>query len=327
MKKVVAIIITTIVVICVIAGTMFYNGIGSRKDRLYALGYSNEEVEKFINEHGTSEFAKKAEDKLLKSIEKKEQVLLDEIGVPAEFVNGRDSLSKVEYNDYLDEYIETTRQMYLENINNMDAELVALRLSDEDDYSSMNLVEQFDAKNKKVVARRNEINGQYNSLVQGLYDIGVRETEVQSYLTGDIFADIETLNNKTEYFKSFAGMLGSSGTSYASGAMDLFNALNAHRVSKGLAPFVYRGDQQSCVDMETVAYAQNKNPHNWLCKSLTSEGSSLASSSSDYIGIAANFLTTHDSHEADVINPRYVGAACSVVNKDRMNYMICGYFQ
>lgn len=313
--------------ISLLTGVFYYNKVlDEHRQAIVELGYTTGEIDSFIDQYGLMEYRDIISSNLERAIEEKQNVVVNYIGLPVEEA-AQGELTDVEYNLYLDQFINENTMRINGEIADYDAKLAALAAPDENVYEGATLSHIALAKNDLYIARNEEVNAQFDKLVTDLREVGLRESDLQTFISGDVMTDIGVLNEKLDYYKKFGAGIGAGGTSYASGSKELFDILNAHRISKGLPAFTYRSDQQACVDMETVAYAQNKNPHNWLCKSLTSEGSSLASSSSDYIGIAGRFLTTHASHEADVINPRYTGSVCSVVNKGSMNYMVCGYFQ
>ncbi len=327
MKNILLKIFFILLSLSLISGVYYYNMVlDEHRQEIVELGYSKAEIDSFIDQYGIMEYRDIISSNLERAIADKQAVVVEEVGLPVEEAAQGD-LTDVEYNLYLDQFIAENTNKFNEQIADYDSKLTSLAAPDETVYEGQTLSQIAAAKGELYNARNEEITGQFNQLVTDLRDVGLRESDLQSFISGDVMVDIGVLSEKLEYYENFGAGIGAGGTSYASGSKELFDILSAHRVSKGLPAFTYRSDQQACVDMETVAYAQNKNPHNWLCKTLTSEGSSLASSSSDYIGIAGNFLTSHDSHEADVINPRYTGCVCSVVNKDSMNYMVCGYFQ
>ncbi|MFV0425397.1 MAG: hypothetical protein ACK5K7_07585 [Bacilli bacterium] len=320
-------IIISIVTICLISGGSFFFHFSSMKNNISALGYSDTEVDKFIDEHGVFNAYKEVETALNDEIETKEDTLNNEIGVSPDLITDKDDMTRVEYSTTLDDFIVENTELYSASIQEIDAEITKYPTEEKIDTADLTLYDEFTLKTEFLSKLETEFSNKLEEHKTALLDYGMRESELEGLLTGDVLADLEALGNKLAYYKEYQALVSTSGNSYASGAMDLFNILNNHRISKGLAPFTYNSEQQGCVDIEANSYANNKNPHNWLCKSLTSEGASLASVSSDYIQIAGNFLTTHASHEADVINPNYTSAACSAVQRDGMVYMICGYFQ
>lgn len=320
-------IIISIVTICLISGGSFFFHFSSMKNNISALGYSDTEVDKFIDEHGVFNAYKEVETALNDEIETKEDTLNNEIGVSPDLITDKDDMTRVEYSTALDDFIVENTELYSASIQEIDAEITKYPTEEKIDTADLTLYDEFTLKTEFLSQLETEFSNKLEEHKTALLDYGMRESELEGLLTGDVLADLEALGNKLAYYKEYQALVSTSGNSYASGAMDLFNILNNHRISKGLAPFTYNSEQQGCVDIEANSYANNKNPHNWLCKSLTSEGASLASVSSDYIQIAGNFLTTHASHEADVINPNYTSAACSAVQRDGMVYMICGYFQ
>lgn len=316
-----------LVVICVTVVSAFSFYSTGAKNQIYALGYSEAETEKFIAQYGVFEASEKVEKELNAEIAAKEAILSEEIGISPTLMNNYESLTRVEYNNELDTYIEYTRTLYTEAIATADATLAGYAVVEEFAVEGLTLHSQLSLRNVKIIETETNLITKISEHKAALLDYGMRQSDVDSLVTGDLVKDVETLDEKVTYYKNFNALVSTSGNSYAAGSMDLFNILNNHRVSKGLAPFTYNADQQACVDIEANSYANNKNPHNWLCKTLTSEGASLAGVNSDYIQIAGNFLTSHASHEADVINPRYTSAACSAVQRDGMVYMICGYFK
>lgn len=315
------------VILCVTVVSVFSIYSSGAKSQIYALGYSEKEVEKFIAEYGVFEASEKVENELNAEITAKEDKLATEIGVSPTLINNYDSLTRVEYNNELDSFIEYNTTIYTTAIAEADQKLANYAVVSEFETEGVSLYTQLSNRNKLIYETEINFEVQIEEKKAALVDYGMRSSEVDALITGDYLKDLEALNSKVTYYENFNAMVSTSGNSYASGSMDLFNILNNHRVSKGLPAFRYNAEQQSCVDVEANSYANNKNPHNWLCKTLTSEGASLASSSSNYIQIAGNFLTTHGSHEADVVNPNYTSAACSAVERDGMVYMICGYFR
>ncbi len=323
MKKLIIVAIS----LCVLFFGSFFMYTSSARNAIYALGYDENETEKLIEEYGTIGASEKVKDKLNKEIEKKEEVLVEEVGIEPTLMTVSEELSKVEYNEALDTFIDEVTVLYEEKIKEVEENLSKYPVEEELDVEGVSLHQELTMKQKLLF----DTEGMYVDKVEGykaaLRDFGVRESELEGLLSGDLVADSILLEEKVGYYEAYNALVSTSGNSYAAGAMDLLAILNNHRVSKGLEPFRYNAEQQGCVDIEANSYANNKNPHNWLCKTLTSEGSSLASINSDYIGIAGHFLTTHGSHEADVVNPNYTSAACSAVARDNMVYMICGYFR
>lgn len=323
MKKAIIILLT----VCVLFAGSFFMYTSSTKNAIYALGYSEEEAEKLIEKYGTLNAPEKVEDKLNEEIKEKETTLTTEVGVDPSLMTDADKLSKVEYSQALDIFIDETTVLYEEKIKEVEEGLSKYPVEEDLNNEGLSLHQELSMKQKVLYSTEGNFRQLVEDRKRALLDFGLREADLLNMLSGDLVADAILLGEKVEYYESYNALVSTSGNSYAGGAMDLLAILNAHRVSKGLAPFRYNAEQQGCVDIEANSYANNKNPHNWLCKTLTSEGASLAGVNSDYIGIAGNFLTTHGSHEADVINPNYTSAACSAVAKDGMVYMICGYFQ
>ncbi len=321
MKK---ILIILLIIIIIIAAS-FYGFTKYNENKLLALGYTKDEIDQLVDEHGYN-LVETVENNLETEIKDKELVVTTEIGMPLEFLEGYDTLSRVKYNVALDSYIEEHTVKYNEYIEEINEELLALQI-EEDAVEDLSLHDTLLAKDAILRKHIENYNNELQNKQDTLLNMGVSLEEVSSYLTGDILVDINKLNERVEYYTNFSQLVGSYGNTFASGGMDLFNILNNHRVASGFSPWTYNHDQQSCVDIEANSYATNKNPHNWLCKTLTSEGASLANINSDYVGIAGHFLTTDPSHEADVINPNYTSAACSIVTNGNMNYMICGYFR
>ncbi len=298
------------------------------EDQIRALGFDKNETIDIVEEHGPFNAYDVVKSELEKEVEEKEFIFTNEIGESLDVVGNKDKLTLVEYSELLDVKTEELRVFYETEIELVTSSLVVYPLVDEDiiDYAEFTLADEFTSKMELLTKYESTYNDKLESLKASLRDYGVRQAEIDSLITDDIFSSIDALEEKESYMKEYNALVSTSGNTYAAGAMDLFNRLNDHRVSKGLPAFRYNAEGQSCVDVEANSYANNKNPHNWLCKSLTSEGASLASVNSDYIKIAGDFLTTHGSHERDVVMPEYVSAACSAVERDGMVYMICGYF-
>ena len=107
-------------------------------------------------------------------------------------------------------------------------------------------------------------------------------------------------------------------------AMQMFKETNDYRKSLGLKPYKYNYNKQACVFKEATAYANNKNPHNWLCP-CANENASLASVNSDYVAIAMKFFKSDPPHEA-VLSGNYDSVAIAFVEKGGMVYMIMDVF-
>ncbi len=325
-KKAIKIAIGALALSMIFAGS-FYAYASNTSKTINALGYSDEETEQFIEEHGIFNAYENVEKALEDEIKQKEELLITTVGVSPELIENYNTLTRVEYSNALDVFTESTKLMYEENIAEVEKKLSVFTFEEETSVENLSLSDIYNIKHSLLVETEDEYNEKINEHKQSLLDYGMRESELESLLNGSLVEILKALGDKVAYYKEYNALVSTSGNSYASGSMDLFNRLNEHRVSKGLAPFEYNAAQQGCVDIEANSYANNKNPHNWLCKTLTSEGASLASVNSDYIKIAGDFLTSHGSHEADVTNPRYTSAACSAVARDGMVYMICGYFK
>lgn len=318
-------IIGLLIAITVIT-TSFFAYSTSSKVKIIALGYDEKEADKLIEKHGIITASSVVEEELNNDIEENEKILKEQVGVSPTLIENYSNMSKLNYRENLENFINSTTDLYTEEIVKIEEALTLYPVAEELVNDNKSLYQQYTDRIKLLSKYESEFLPKIEEQKQALREYGMRETEIESMISGNIVSDLEALNSKVDYYKQFSALLSTSGNSYAPGSMDLFNMLNAHRVSKGLQPFEYNAAQQGCVDIEANSYANNKNPHNWLCKTLVSEGSSLASSSSNYIQIAGNFLTTHASHEADVINPNFSSAACSAVQKENMVYMICGYF-
>lgn len=327
-KRVIYKISVGITVISLAIITMFYGFKYNNEEKLSGLGYTEDQVEEIIEEHGILDGYSHIEKKLKDEIKEKESIFTNQVGDELSTVKNSKDMTLVKYSNMLDDKITERTEFYNTEISTLNKSLESYILSEEDiiDYTDYTLAAEYNKKVELINKYKTYYEEKVTELKQALLDSGVSEWEVNSLITGDNVSDVAILEAKKVYIDEYNSLVSTSGNSYAPGAMDLFNRLNAHRTSKGLAPFRYNAEGQSCVDIEANSYANNKNPHNWLCKELTSEGSSLASSSSDYIKIAGDFLTSHDSHERDVIAPEYVSAACSAVQRDNMVYMICGYF-
>ncbi len=314
-----------------IAVTMFlFYGIFAyyTEGQIRALGYSINETSQIIDEHGTLSAYNITKEELELSIAEKEAHFTDVVGDSLDTIVGKEGLSLVEYDQLLDIKIETRTSFYTIEIANLTTTLDGYPIEEEDviDYTGYTLAAEYSKKTELATKYTTYFDDKLAGLRTSLIDLGLRESEVDALVTGDVHADIATLEGRVTYMEEYNALVSTSGNNYAAGAMDLFNRLSDHRVANGLPPFRYNAEGQSCVDIEANSYANNQNPHNWLCKDLTSEGSSLSSVNSDYITIAGDFLTSHDSHERDVLMPEYVSAACSAVESDGMVYMICGYF-
>ncbi|MEG0283814.1 MAG: hypothetical protein RR543_02280 [Erysipelotrichales bacterium] len=108
-------------------------------------------------------------------------------------------------------------------------------------------------------------------------------------------------------------------------AMRMFKETNEYRKSKGLKPYTYNYQMQSCVLREAKAYASNKNPHNWLCKAAANENAGVASINSDYVKLAMDFFKSDPPHEA-VLSGNYNSVAISFVERNGTVYMIMDVF-
>lgn len=306
----------------------FYIGIKlSNENKLLELGYSEQEVEAFSNEMDLFTGVSTIESQLFDEIAKQENIIVNEIGIELIEIQKEEELTKVAYLSHLKESIVILNEEYDALSAELDLELEGHGLIFDIDTSEMSKKAVVDAKQEHIDAFLAELAAQLEGAKARLVELGRSNEEIDSYLTGDTIQDIARLNDRISYYEEYNSLLSTYGNSEAEGAMRLLGILNAKRVEVGLQPYEYREDQQACVDMEANSYANNKNPHNWLCKTLVSEGASLASVNSDYIGIAGNFLTTHGSHLAGVTNPEWTGAACSAIRRDKMVYMICGYFR
>lgn len=318
-------IISAIAAVAVLT-SMFFVYTTSSKSRIVALGYDVVQAEKYIEKYGILTAAGKVEDELESNIEKQEKLLKDEVGISPTLIENYDTLSRVKYNERLQTFVESSKKLYSDEITKIEDALKVYPLENEFNNKGKSLYQQYTERVKLLSKFEGEYLPKVEEQKQILRNYGMRDTEINSLISGNIVSDLETLLAKVDYYNQFSALLSTSGNTYAPGAMDLLAILNSHRTSRGLQPFAYNSAQQGCVDIEANSYANNKNPHNWLCKTLVSEGASLASVSSNYVSIAGNFLTTNPSHEADVINPNFSSAACSAVQKGNMVYMICGYF-
>ncbi|MFV0498809.1 MAG: hypothetical protein ACK5NF_02090 [Bacilli bacterium] len=313
--------------ICVVTSSSFVIHSYSTKKQIMALGYNEKETTKFVSKHGIFNVNSKVVSKLENEIASKEKILSSEIGVSHTLIQNYDQLTKVEYNKALDSFIDNTTSLYKDSIKEVDKKILSLKIDEKVDTKNTTLYEELSIKNNLVNDLESEYLIKISELKKKLNNYVMRDSEIELISNNNVIDTYNILTKKYEYFKEYHELYDNSKNSIASGSMDLFNILNKHRIANGLNPFKYNSSQQSCVDTEANSYANNKNPHNWLCKSLTSEGASLAGINSNYIQIAGNFLTTNASHEADVINPNYTSAACSAVSRDGMVYMICGYFR
>ncbi len=298
------------------------------ENQIKALGYDKEEAAKIVETHGTFNAYGIVKQELETKISDKEEIFTNEIGDLLDSLN-KDELTLVEYNELLSSKIDERRAYYGKEIESLTSKLSSLNIKEEDnlDYTDYTLADEYTSKLGLVKKYESMYDEKIKTLKKSLTDYGVRQSEIDALISEDVLTTIKALEKKVNYMKSYTALVSTSGNKYAPGSMDLFKRISDHRVANGLPPFRYNAEGQSCVDVEANSYANNKNPHNWLCKSLTSEGASLASSKSDYIKIAGDFLTSHGSHERNVLTPKYVSAACSAVERDGMVYMICGYFK
>ncbi len=105
---------------------------------------------------------------------------------------------------------------------------------------------------------------------------------------------------------------------------NIFNAINDYRSSLGLTPYTYNSGMQSCVDNESIAYANTQNPHNWVC-SVANENASIAPVGSDIVSISMGFFISDPPHEV-VLSGNYTSAAVSIYESGGMSYIIVGVF-
>ncbi|MDR3215629.1 MAG: hypothetical protein LBT75_05110 [Bacilli bacterium] len=176
---------------------------------------------------------------------------------------------------------------------------------------------------KKLITNKyKELTTKYQNY---LLSIGYSQSEINKYKSKDSSKTIKALNElyllEKENEKKFQGF---SNNLLKEQAMKMYHQINVYRQAKGLKPYTYNNQKQTCVFKEARAYARNKNPHNWACP-CANENASLASVNSNYVNIAMNFFKNDPPHER-VISGNYKSTAIAFVETNGMVYMIVDVF-
>ncbi len=318
MKKILIFIITLfIITVCVIYSYNSYIVSGLKK-----LGYDEEEISlikkknKIISINGY-------EITLQEKIENTIDEIKNEIGLEAEF-NSDAKLVLIEKE--LTQKLKELHKEFDAKIAKIDEEFELYNFETIPYDETISKNSHIEILEKQLSENKQALESKVAALEKELLNIGAREEVLDDIRSDNLITHIENLEKKIVYYDNYFGSIPTKKMNFASGREKMLAGLNDYRKSLGLPLLSYNYDKQSCIDKEALAYANNRNPHNWVCD-VDNEGSSLAPITSDYVQIALNFYTTHGSHRETVITPSYRSIAVSLVEYNGMVYMVVGYWR
>lgn len=318
MKKISKRTIILVVVLIALVSFGFVRYYQIQVHSLQSLGYTQEESKKMVNPLSIYHIVTNTKDDLLVQLDdvKKE---LNELGINEDAEKGEMPLvgQVKELKSLRDEKIK-----FLKNeISTLEKEAKILNISYEKEGKSLyNQYSQLTLEVNKKIKKENKKN------ITFLEENGYSKNEINKLKTKDNFKTYENILkavNKEKKIKKENN--GFASAAIKNEAMRMFKETNQYRKSKGLAPYKYNYNQQACVFLEANGYANNGNPHNWLCKAAANENAGLANVNSDYVGSAMTFFKNDPPHEA-VLSGNYRSVAIAFVERNGMMYMIMDVF-
>lgn len=318
MKKISKRTIILVVVLIALVSFGFVRYYQIQVHSLQSLGYTKEESKKMVNPLSIYHIVTNTKDDLLVQLDdvKKE---LNELGINEDAEKGEMPLvgQVKELKSLRDEKIK-----FLNNeISTLEKEAKILNISYEKEGKSLyNQYSQLTLEVNKKIKKENKKN------ITFLEENGYSKNEINKLKTKDNFKTYENILkavNKEKKIKKENN--GFASAAIKNEAMRMFKETNQYRKSKGLAPYKYNYNQQACVFLEANGYANNGNPHNWLCKAAANENAGLANVNSDYVGSAMTFFKNDPPHEA-VLSGNYRSVAIAFVERNGMMYMIMDVF-
>lgn len=285
------------------------------KRQLVELGYTQEDAQELVKYTNLHIVAKEKELHLQEEKTKYMTLLETEIGTTYEGVDNVETLTMVEQVSHLADYVDNKRTSYTSSIDQAIALLAQFEVNLELD-ESLNLVQKQALLTESVATIVEELKYQANKL-------GATESDISELITDDPLQTAIMLDNEIASLNEKRATQGYYFDRVA--AMEMFNQVNAYRASQGLALYTYNHAQQSCVDLEAVAYSSNNNPHNWACTTVANENAGISSVNSDYVKIAMNFFISDPPHHAVLVG-NHQSAAVSIVIKNGVAYMILDVF-
>lgn len=318
MKKISKRTIILVVVLIALVSFGFVRYYQIQVHSLQRLGYTQEESKKMVNPLSIYHIVTNTKDDLLVQLDdvKKE---LNELGINEDAEKGEMPLvgQVKELKSLRDEKIK-----FLNNeISTLEKEAKILNISYEKEGKSLyNQYSQLTLEVNKKIKKENKKN------ITFLEENGYSKNEINKLKTKDNFKTYENILkavNKEKKIKKENN--GFASAAIKNEAMRMFKETNQYRKSKGLAPYKYNYNQQACVFLEANGYANNGNPHNWLCKAAANENAGLANVNSDYVGSAMTFFKNDPPHEA-VLSGNYRSVAIAFVERNGMMYMIMDVF-
>lgn len=308
-----------LIVVLSLLGYFLYHSIQVKS--LTKLGYSDQDASGMVKVTTIYNIVSDHRDMLHDNIDNHSNEL-DKLGVPKTKVDSiLDQETKlVSKEKALSEFMTSQKTSLETKLTTLKKQADALKI----DYSlkDKKINEQVDYLDKLVTTKVNKDTKKYETF---LLDNGYTSSQIDKLTNKSNYQNM--LNLKKSYrseLKKQEANQGFQTQELKNEAMRMFRLTNEYRRSLGLKPYEYNYAKQSCVFKEAKAYANNKNPHNWLCP-CANENASLANINSDYVGIAMHFFKNDPPHEA-VLSGNYNSVAIAFVEKDGMVYMIMDVF-
>lgn len=308
-------LLISLIVIIGLLGYFLYYSI--QVNSLTKLGYTKQQAHEMVKLTTIYNIVTNSKEELSHDINQHIKTL-DNLGVTEVKVNNLISEADklVEKENVLDEYAS-------EHKEKMDKDFSVLKKQ----ADIFNI--KYDLKNKTLYQQVTYLDKLVSKKIDGFIEFlkvnGFSTKEIKA-LTKESEVENATKLQKvvTAQKKELEKNLGFQSDELKNQAMRMFKLTNDYRKSLGLKPYVYNYQKQSCVFKEARAYADNNNPHNWVCPTAN-ENASIASIKSDYVAIAMRFFKTDPPHEA-VLSGNYKSVAIAFVEKNGIVYMIMDVF-
>ena len=296
--------------------------VSSAEKKLESFGYSKEQAKQLVTITNCLDIVIQEESKLQDALYKKVEVA-SRLGITDDQINELNLNEETLYTNtvILQDLITHQIDDLVVKIN--DLEKVAKSEKIKYSYDSSNIYDRYTYLNKVISKKQDSIIKEYQSK---LTELGYSKDQLKALNQSDKNQTIESLKDTyNKEVKKLEELGGFQSQNLQDQAMRMFREVNEYRASLGLKPYTYNSGMQSCVFKEARAYANNKNPHNWLCGPAANENAGLAGINSDYVKAAMDFFKSDPPHEA-VLSGNYKSVAIAFVEKDGMVYMILDVF-
>ncbi len=242
-----------------------------------------------------------------------------------------DEVQQNKYNSltkYIDGDLKSEVTKKITQLREYDLTDVTFNKQEEDQYNEIiKEINSIIVNNSTIKENLNNYNTLYDleTELTALKEGSLKRVELEKKEEEDIKSDEKDTNpNNTLSTKMQNEEPAYEGNFNRVDGQNIFNAINEYRSSLGLTPYTYNSGMQSCVDNESMAYANTQNPHNWVCP-VANENASLAPVGSDVVGISMGFFISDPPHEI-VLSGNYTSAAISIYESGGMSYIIVGVF-